>query len=276
MENQKVPNKVKCQQCGAETYMPFKCNYCGQLFCDEHRLPENHDCPEYLKARAPKEQPTVKTESWYRDGFIVVPPRRRGRLIWFSTTELKHLLIGVLLTLAIGFSMPLYSMPWLYASPDVLTALAVVFAFSFIIHEIAHKITAQNYGLWAEFRMTIWGALITLLSIISPFKIISPGAVMVGGMADKKTIGKTSIAGPLTNIALTLLFLLFAQFSQDLMWFVFAFGVLINSFIALFNLIPFGILDGFKVFLWNKAIWAVVFSASVVLTIYSYTIFPMV
>lgn len=263
--------------------MPFKCTYCGQLFCGEHRLPENHDCSEYWQARTPREQPTVKTEPWYRGGFTVTP-RRRRRVVWFSTTEVKHLLIGVLLTLAIGFSMPLY---WgLRLSSEVLITIAVVFAFSFIIHEIAHKITAQHYGLWAEFRITIWGAIITLLSIISPFKIISPGAVMVGGMADRKTIGKTSIAGPLTNIALTLLFLVFAQISRNSIWFAqflpnsiwfaFAFGVLINSFIALFNLIPFGILDGFKVFLWNKAIWAVAFSASLALTIYSYVAFPMV
>jgi hypothetical protein len=24
--------------------MPFKCKFCGERFCGEHRLPENHDC----------------------------------------------------------------------------------------------------------------------------------------------------------------------------------------------------------------------------------------
>jgi len=129
--------------------------------------------------------------------------------------------------------------------------------------------------LWAEFRITVWGAIITLLSIISPFKIISPGAVMIGGMADRKTIGKISIVGPSTNIVLALLFLLLFQVSQIsiVFGFAFAFGVLINSFIAVFNLIPFGILDGFKVFSWNKVIWAVAFSISLALTIYSYITF---
>jgi Zn-dependent protease len=250
--------------------MPFRCIYCGQYFCDEHHLPENHSCPEYWRARTLREQPAAKTESWYQGGFTVTPPRRRGRIIWFSATELKHLFMGILLTLAIGFSMPLYSMPELYGFPEVLTALAIVLAFSFIIHELAHKITAQHYGLWAEFRITMWGALITLLSIISPFKIISPGAVMIGGPADKKTIGKTSIAGPLTNITLALLFLAITQVLHNSIEFAFTFGVLINSFIALFNLIPFGILDGFKVFSWSKTVWAIAFSASLALTIYSY------
>jgi Zn-dependent protease len=257
--------------------MPFKCDYCSQFFCVEHRLPENHNCPGYWRAKTPKEQPTAKAEHWYQGGFTTAPQQRRGRTVWFSNAEIKHLLIGTLLTLAIGFSIPLFSMPALYGSPEILSVLAVIFAFSFMTHELAHKVAAQHYGLWAEFRITMWGAMITLLSIISPFKIISPGAVMVGGMADSETIGRISIAGPSTNIILALLFLPFANVlgSVDAFAFVFAFGVLINSSIALINLIPFGILDGFKVFSWNKAIWAGVFCASFALTIYSYIVFQI-
>jgi len=36
---------AKCAFCGKEVSMPFVCPYCGQTFCAEHRLPENHDCP---------------------------------------------------------------------------------------------------------------------------------------------------------------------------------------------------------------------------------------
>jgi Zn-dependent protease len=259
--------------------MPFKCPYCGQYFCVEHRLPENHNCPEYWRARAPIERPsrplkTASGEPSYQYT-VTMMPQRQGKLIWFSTTELKHLLIGMLLTLAIGFSMPLYWKPSLYGNLTILASIAIVFMFSFIIHELAHKITAQRHGLWAEFRITMFGALITLLTIISPFKIISPGAVMVGGVADRKTIGKTSIAGPITNMSLALFFLMFTQISQGPIAFVFYFGLSINSFIALFNLIPFGILDGFKVFFWNKMIWAIAFLVSLILTIYSFLYVPL-
>ncbi len=276
MRNQKVPKNVKCQQCNAETYMPFKCPYCDQYFCVEHRLPENHNCPEYWRARAPREQPVEGFEAGvpsYEYTFTATP-HKRGKIMIFSVTELKHLLMGVLLTLAIGFSIPWYWKPSLYADPVVLTAMSTIFAFSFMIHELAHKLTAQRHGLWAEFRITMFGALITLFSIISPFKIIAPGAVMVGGLADKETIGKTSIAGPLTNISLALFFLVLTEISpENPVKFAIFFGLLINSFIALFNLIPFGVLDGLKVFNWNKAIWAVAFFASLALTIYSYTVF---
>lgn len=39
----------ECLYCGEED-LTFTCRYCGGSFCSEHRLPENHDCPEIEKA----------------------------------------------------------------------------------------------------------------------------------------------------------------------------------------------------------------------------------
>ncbi|MFQ3295507.1 MAG: membrane associated rhomboid family serine protease [Halobacteriales archaeon] len=36
---------AKCDYCGEEVNMPYQCRHCGEQFCAEHRLPENHDCP---------------------------------------------------------------------------------------------------------------------------------------------------------------------------------------------------------------------------------------
>lgn len=33
-----------CASCGRQETLPFRCKYCGQLFCHEHRLPERHKC----------------------------------------------------------------------------------------------------------------------------------------------------------------------------------------------------------------------------------------
>ena len=41
--------------------IPFRCNYCGQTFCDEHRLPENHRCP-VLSTRNWKKYREFKTQ----------------------------------------------------------------------------------------------------------------------------------------------------------------------------------------------------------------------
>jgi Zn-dependent protease len=147
---------------------------------------------------------------------------------------------------------------------------AVILTASFFLHEIAHKITAQKEGLWAEFRLTLFGGILTLISIITPiFKIISPGAVMIAGLADMKHAGKISIAGPATNMALSTMLLalafLFPQYITML-----ALVAFINAWMAVFNLIPVGILDGFKVFIWDKRNWVLAFSISVVLLVFSY------
>lgn len=200
----------------------------------------------------------------------MMPLKRQDKAIWFSATELKHLAVGTLLVMGVGASLFMF-----YSSLTAAASLAAVLTFSFLIHEIAHKIAAQRLGLWAEFRLTTIGALITLISIFAPlFKIISPGAVMIAGLGDRETIGKTAFAGPLTNITLATLFLIAGLISiitypNQVLVFIAVFGAWINSFIAVFNLIPFGIMDGYKIFKWNKIMWASSFSVSIVLAIFS-------
>jgi len=36
---------AKCAECGEYENLPYQCGRCGQSFCSEHRLPENHECP---------------------------------------------------------------------------------------------------------------------------------------------------------------------------------------------------------------------------------------
>jgi Zn-dependent protease len=147
-----------------------------------------------------------------------------------------------------------------------LAILSIAFMLSFLLHELAHKFSAQYFNLWAEFRLTMQGALITLISIFLPFKLISPGAVMLAGSGTKQTVGKTAISGPLINITISSLCILIAVFSQSL----FTIIAFINALLAVFNLIPFGILDGWKVFRWNKIVWVITFTISIILIAYTY------
>jgi len=154
--------------------------------------------------------------------------------------------------------------------PLFLISLATVFTSVYLLHELAHKAVAQHYGLWAEFRLTIFGALITLLSIFSPIKLISPGVVLIAGPMGRETAGKTALAGPATNLILSLasLMLVLSPIS-GLLAHLGLLSAAFNAWIALFNLIPFAIMDGLKVFRWNKLVWAVTFTASLALTVYT-------
>ena len=35
---------MKCFTCESTVVMPFNCKFCSQKYCDEHRLPEDHEC----------------------------------------------------------------------------------------------------------------------------------------------------------------------------------------------------------------------------------------
>ncbi len=47
LKSEKSPISGRCQVCGKKVTLPFRCSYCGGLFCEEHRLPENHNCPGF-------------------------------------------------------------------------------------------------------------------------------------------------------------------------------------------------------------------------------------
>ncbi len=204
-------------------------------------------------------------------------PFKRQHRIRFSQKELKHISIAALLVVGIGFSIGLYgnffggfAFEWTWG---MMATFAAVMTSSFLVHEIAHKVVAQKKGLWAEFRLTTWGALLTFASIFLPFRMIAPGAMMIGGTLQKgDDIVNISIAGPLTNLIFSsaILGLAFAL-PLSLEWaFVVLFAAYINAFMAVFNLIPFGVLDGYKIFSFNKLLWALAFIPSVILTLFLY------
>jgi len=44
-----------CDECGEYENLPYQCRRCGQTFCGEHRLPENHDCPGLAEWNDPEQ-----------------------------------------------------------------------------------------------------------------------------------------------------------------------------------------------------------------------------
>ncbi|MCK5563156.1 hypothetical protein KAI30_03195 [Candidatus Bathyarchaeota archaeon] len=260
---------MKCQKCGEETFMPFQCIYCGGQFCVAHRLPENHDCPRIEFARAPKQEDAavVKAPSAYEHTVTFSQPHcAKGRL-YFSPKELKHLAVAASLIVLLGVFSWLYTVVFEETLYVPVVDIIVILMLSFFIHEFAHKIAAQREGLWAEFRLTLWGSVLTLITAISPFfKIFAPGAVMISGPLTPKALLKISVAGPVTNIVLAAVFLGIA-FVPSPYAVSFFFGGFWNAFIAVFQLIPMGLFDGLKIFRVNKRVWALVFAVAVALAL---------
>lgn len=90
---------------------------------------------------------------------------------------------------------------------------------------------------------------------------------MIAGYASKESVGKTCIIGPSTDIALSIISLTFTLVPLGPFNAVAVYSAFLNAFIAVFNLIPTGMLDGLKVFHWNKLVWSITFALSMTLLI---------
>ncbi len=213
---------------------------------------------------------TPQSYNSYQYSYKMGPPRQNH--ITSSPKEVKHITVAAALIVAIGFSIGLYgnylggfNFKWTWA---LMAAFAVIMTASVLTHEMAHKIMAQRHGLWAEFRLTTWGVVLTFVSVFLPFRMIAPGAMMISGSPNGDEIVKISIAGPATNLILSagILGAAFAIAPSPFASMLF-FAAYINAFLATFNLIPFGILDGYKIFSFNKKVWVLAFIPSVLLAI---------
>ncbi len=133
----------------------------------------------------------------------------------------------------------------------------------FLLHELAHKIVAQHYGCKAEFRSFDTYLFLSILLSFFGILILAPGAVFIEGEMSRTANGKISVAGPLMNIVLAVFFFLLRYYEP--LSEVSYFGVLINAWLAIFNMIPIFMFDGAKVWKWNKGVWLMVVVAGGVL-----------
>lgn len=187
--------------------------------------------------------------------------------IKFSRIELRDLSkawIAISIAFAIAFSGGIF-----YITPDVSFLQSIFFAAvtvgtGFLLHELGHKIIAQKYGCFAEFRADNMMLVVAILTSFFGFIFAAPGAVMIAGRVSKERNGKISIAGPLVNIILGLIFMTLALVvNQGFFGGLFSFAFFINSWLAVFNLIPLWILDGKKVLDWNKWIYAITVAVAI-------------
>jgi Zn-dependent protease len=213
-----------------------------------------------------------------------------GRIWHFSKTERSHLAFAMgAFTLALGlmrvdgiFSISQEGLiPWVIGLLLAMPVMFLAIGPAFLLHEIGHKIVAKKNGCWAEFRADPRGLrngvlVAALLGIV----FMAPGAVMVAGLVTRRQNGHIAVAGPLVNFSLFVIGIPlwgavigltgsaeFAHYSYlangSLIWqaMIFDIGYFwlgANLFLGLFNMIPWGPLDGLKVKDWNEQVFYLV------------------
>ncbi len=193
-----------------------------------------------------------------------------------SSRELVHLIVS-LVVLTIAFTFP-------NLDPRKMLIVAFGVGTGFILHELAHKFTAQRYGYVADYEASPMGLLLALgLSVVTGggFVFAAPGAVMIRGrnvlyrpqedrywdsLQNAKEFAYISVSGAAVNLVLAASFFIASFFvAPGLVHAILITGAWINVFLAGFNMIPFGPLDGAKVWRYNPVLWLMIGIPSIIL-----------
>jgi Zn-dependent protease len=156
---------------------------------------------------------------------------------------------------------------------------AIVCGLAFVLHELAHRIVARNYGAQAHFVANNGMLFLSIVVAFLGFFFAAPGAVWHRGYLTKRQGGLVALAGPATNLVLSVLFLIALFVIGGLTVVSPANRVLIiglgnlcslgfkfNAFLGLFNMIPAGPFDGAKVLDWSPLIFGITVAIGLVLT----------
>jgi Zn-dependent protease len=188
---------------------------------------------------------------------------------------------GIVLSwLAISIS---FSISELFYFPDFFVysfAIAAATAgVGFVLHELAHRTVARNYGYSATYEVWWWGVIACLaVAILTQGSIVfaALGAVYISPRASsiyidersfKRAYGIISAAGPLMNLLLALVFFALRGMGGYLSV-IGMVGMQINLWLAAFNLIPVPPFDGSKIFSWSKVAWIAMAAPAWVLVLF--------
>jgi Zn-dependent protease len=150
----------------------------------------------------------------------------------------------------------------------------IVCGLGFVLHELAHRIVARNYGAEAHFVANDRWLILSVIIALAGFFIAAPGAVWHRGYLTPRQGGQIALAGPATNLVLALVFLLAypllyqSGLQGDWFYLLCLVGVSLNAWLGLFNMIPAGPFDGAKVLAWNTVIFGVTVAIGIVLTFF--------
>jgi Zn-dependent protease len=179
----------------------------------------------------------------------------------FSRSEAKDILISVIVLSLV------FAYPEVLQAPYFFLASLFVVGVGFMGHELSHRYVARRLGYFAEYRMWPQGIMLAIFFTLfsnGSFIFAAPGAVYFASFWVFKQpttgeIGRIGISGAVFNMALMFIMILASFFYYH--W-ILVYAAMINAWLAIFNLIPIGPLDGRKVLAWNRKIWVLAFLIS--------------
>jgi len=227
---------AKCDYCGKEVYLPFVCKYCGGTFCEEHRLPENHNCIGLKKAKPPPEKYELKKTEIVRRSRI---PRMERTILYVKDFQ------SLVLTLASLFFMELINLrEEVISEPFFAITIPIVIVFLYAL--LPKYLSKGNIN----FRANVFGLILSIVTSFLPFKLIYFGEFLEIPMYFINTAAVFTLQ--IMSLEVFYLILNFiGKFSMVSSYFSY-----IVFYLILFSLlIPIGSTPGKRILKWSKLIF---------------------
>ncbi|NQZ85125.1 MAG: metalloprotease [Nanoarchaeales archaeon] len=201
----------------------------------------------------------------------------------FSDIEIKHLTIAMIMIILSIFvhNYGLSTLMSSFLSKEFFIMLgiyALTIGTGFIFHELGHKLVAQHYQFISEFRADFQMlGIMFIMAVFLPILFLAPGAVMILGRPTIRQNGIISVAGPLVNLGLAIIFTFIALVfgTQGILGTIVMTGIIVNSFLGIFNMLPMWVLDGKKVWAWSKPVWTGVMLILIIFLMIGYGNIPL-
>lgn len=281
-------NLAECSFCGDHVALPYTCSLCKQKFCGKHRLAENHECPnigvyqtkEYRKNKIQKDRELsrIKSGSMYTDTNRTSTTSFRSSLFgtqnfWVSDNATYDLALGgFILALSAIIDFLIRGIPF-----DLIIILSTLImgALGFILLGKIRKKIADSEGVITRFEIWPLGIAITLITSLFVFRFLMFGFFINSNGSPQGEV-KTALYTIVTSIMIWVIgfffFPVLMLYLPNSIVLGLIFGATAFLWYGVVLIFPFGMLDGIKLFNYDRTKFWILLGILIALIIVDYSL----
>lgn len=181
-----------------------------------------------------------------------------------TRAELRDVIISIAV---LGFIFSFKNWPTIEHGLKNMMGAMIIAGISFLVQQLAHKLSAEKYNCYAEYVLWPKCLLFTIVLIFltnGNIMLAAPGFVAISTayftrlgfkytQITQEEFGKIAATGPLANMGLAMIFKIFSPINPI----VINQAITINCWMALSNMLPIPPLPGSRVLSWSRIAWPI-------------------
>ncbi|AWX32132.1 hypothetical protein [Methanosphaera sp. BMS] len=202
-------------------------------------------------------------------------------MIKFTKDEIRNILISIIVISILFTINTTQKIGWTNKEIiNILIITLILFSISLIAKIYSQKYLARKYHYHIEYKIWGYGIIFAVVTMLLNIFIITPGYFKYGlydRIATDEEKAKIAVTGSAINIILAVIFLMaliilkYSIMTASIIKLAMLIGFYINTYMAVFNLIPFMTLDGMKIVEYDMKMWIAPMTISAILLVITFT-----